>query len=107
MVCNKCGKEMIKVGELTEKETEDFQYVVVREDNVYQALDTKTINGMDFDEGQVFEYFQAVFQAKAEMEFLKYSFFKKLKIRLGINLDEELWVNEDYTTGIVSAYKHP
>lgn len=107
MVCANCGKEMTLLGQLTEKESEDFQYVVVKESNINQALDTETINQMEFSESQVYEYFRAVFEARAEMEFLKFTFFKNLKLRLGLQTNEELWLKEDYTTGIVYIYQHP
>ena len=83
MVCRHCGKELIKIGELTEKEVEELAFINKKSANAMQALNIETINGMKFTDGQVFEYFRAAFDNKAQAEFLNYIFFRDLAKRLG------------------------
>ena len=79
MVCQNCGKEMIKVGTLTEKEVEELAYIERQFVNVNQALNPDTVNQMKFTNNQVYEYFRAVYDNKAQAEFLRFIFFRDLK----------------------------
>lgn len=95
MVCKNCGKELVKVGELTEKELEDCLYINNLCQTSIQALDIETIRGMEFDEGKVFEYFRAAFETRAKGEFLNYIFWRDLKKRLDINDNVELMLGDE------------
>lgn len=105
MKCEQCGKEMIKVGELSEKETHDWIFIKTKDDTASQALDSNTINGMQFKEGELFEYFKACFEAKAEAEFLRYVFFRDLRARFNISKTENIWLEEGNTA--IEVYVHP
>ena len=85
MKCEKCGKEMIKVGELTAIEYDDICYINNILSTSEQALDINTIKGMEFEEGQVFEYFRAAFESKAKAAYLNYIFWCGVADRLGIH----------------------
>ena len=85
MKCKHCGKELIKVGELTDKEYEEIIFINKKFANSRQALNPETIKQMEFTEGQVFEYFRAAYDNIAQADFLQYIFFKNLGERLGIN----------------------
>lgn len=84
MVCKNCGKELVKIGELTEKEIEELSLINKKIVNSNQQFDIETINQMNFTDGQVFEYFCAAYHNKAEAEFLNYIFFRNLKKRLNL-----------------------
>ena len=88
MVCKNCGKELIKVGELTENEIEELILINKKFVNANQALNPDVINKMEFSDNQVFEYFRAAYNNKAEAEFLNYIFLRKLSQRLNINTDK-------------------
>lgn len=105
MVCENCGKEMIKVGVLTEQEQNDWTFIRTKENTTDQALNIETIKGMEFKDGEVFEYFRACFDAKAEVEFLRYIFFRDLKKRLNLGEGENIWLGDDYSD--IGVFKHP
>lgn len=105
MVCRNCGKELEKIGELTEQEVNDFTLINSKDVTVYQALDPDTINKMKFTDGQVFEYFRAAFEAKATSEFLKYVFFKNLKKRLDVSGNIEIEADTSVTGFGVYVHK--
>lgn len=105
MVCANCGKEMIKVGELTEQERNDWMFIKTKDNTTAQAMNPDTIKGMEFSDGQVYEYFKACFEARAESEFLKFTFFRDLRIRLNLMDEKDIWLNDD-TSG-VGVYIHP
>ena len=89
MVCQNCGKEMIEVGELTDKEYEDLQYINSIYVTTNQALNPDTIKKMEFEDGKVFEYFCSAFDAKAKAAFLEYIFWRDVRNRLNIH-DKEI-----------------
>lgn len=105
MVCKNCGKELVKVGELTDKEYEDCSYVNNLLHTSNQALDRETIKGMEFEDGQVFEYFRAAFEARAKAEFLNYIFWRDLGKRLGIADNVEMILGDEPDSKDV--YIHP
>lgn len=105
MKCENCGKEMIKAGALTKKEEQDWIFIKTKEDTISQALSPETIKGMEFKDGEVFEYFKACYEAKAESEFLRFLFFRDLKARLKIPANENMWL-DDSTEGI-DVFVHP
>lgn len=105
MKCEKCGKEMIKVGELTDEEFQDLCYINNIIDTSNQALDVNTIKGMEFEEGQVFEYFRAVFDSKAKAAYLNYMFWENIMNRLNIH-DRDIFVGGDEPDG-KELFVHP
>lgn len=94
MVCRNCGKEMIEVGELTDKEYEDFLYIQNINATTDQALNVNTIKGMEFEDGKLFDYFRAAFEAKAKASFLHYIFWRDVGKRLNIN-DKEIFLEDN------------
>lgn len=103
MTCKDCGQELTKVGELTEKETEDYIYLGECYSTAQQALNPDVINKMDFSEGQVFEYFKAVYDNMAKAKFLEHMLIKNLKKRLNMDSDIQLYMDE---SGKQSIYIH-
>ena len=47
-------------------------------------MNSDTLVQMDFADGQVYEYFRAVYDIKAQAEFLHYIFFRNLRKRLDL-----------------------
>lgn len=92
MVCEKCGKEMIKVGVLSETELQDLYFVNEQCNTAYQALNRDVINEMKFEDGQVFEYFRAAYEALAKGRFLSAMFHRDLKKRL--NISKDVYIDE-------------
>lgn len=84
MTCENCGKEMIKVGVLTEEEQNDFIYVNEKFATVNQALGTDVLKDMEFTDGQVFEYFKACYDQLAQAKYLQFIFERDLKNRVGV-----------------------
>ena len=84
MTCEKCGKEMIKVGSLEEQEINDFIYINEKYNCVNQALSSNVISDMKFTDGQVFEYFKACYDQLAQAKYLHFIFERDLKKRLGV-----------------------
>lgn len=105
MVCKNCGKEMIKVGTLLEKEVEELAYIERQNVNATQALNYDTINKMKFEDGQVFEYFRAAFENKAQAEFLSFVFFRDLRKRLELKTNN--FVIGDGTPDNHDVFVHP
>lgn len=93
MVCEHCGKEMIKVGVLTEKEREDFIYVNEKFNCTQMALNNDVIKDLEFTDGQVFEYFKASYDQLAQANYLKYIFERDLKKRIGLNPMENITID--------------
>lgn len=87
MKCEQCGKEMVKVGVLTEEEQNDFIFVNEKFATVNQALNTDVIKNIEFTDGQVFEYFKASYDQLAQARYLQYIFERSLKNRIGIQQD--------------------
>ena len=104
MKCFRCGRELEKIGELTENEIEELVLINKKFENSNQALNPETINKMNFTEGQVFEYFRAIYDSKAQAEFLHYMFFRKLGKRLGLKEGTNIQIGNgepyDYTVYI-------
>lgn len=103
MVCQNCGKEMIKVGVLTEEELNDFFFVNEKFATVNQALNTNILKDMEFEDGQVFEYFKACYDQLAQARYLQFIFERNLKKRLGLELTEYIII-EDKT---FEVFTHP
>ena len=104
MVCERCGAELIEVGTLTEKEKEDYVYVNEKFNCANMALDFKVLKDIEFNEGQVYEYFKASYEQLAEANYLRYMFEEGLRKRLGIeNFENNIVI--DFVNNIV--YKHP
>lgn len=95
MKCPNCGKELIKVGTLTETEFEEWVLINKKYANSNQALNYETIREMEFTDGQVFEYFRAVFHGKAEAEFLNYIFTRNLRKRLNLGNDIPITIGDN------------
>ena len=102
MNCPRCGKELDKIGELNENEKEELALINKKIENSMQALNPKTIREMEFTDGQVFEYFRAVFDSKAQTEFLKYIFFRNLAKRLNVDDEKDIYIGDGtpYNTDI-------
>ena len=84
MVCQNCGKEMVKVGVLTEEETNDFFFVNEKFATVTQAMNTDVLKDLEFTGGQVFEYFKACYDQLAQAKYLQFIFERNIKKRLGL-----------------------
>lgn len=87
MVCQSCGKTMVKIGELTKKEQEEFWFINEKINCAYQALNADVIKNIEFTDGQVFEYFRAAYDALAQAKFLQFVFYRDLKKRLDVVVD--------------------
>ena len=106
MKCADCGKELIKVGELTKNEKDNYALIATKESVSLQYLKTDTINGMNFTEGQVYEYFRAAFEGRCDAEFLKFIFFRDLRARLNIDKNKDIWI-EEFDGDTCEVYVHP
>lgn len=87
MVCEHCGKEMVKVGVLTEGETNDFYFINEKFATANQALNTNVIKDIEFTDGQVFEYFKACYDQLAQARYLQFIFERGVKNRLNVPQD--------------------
>ena len=87
MVCEHCGKEMIKVGVLTEEEQQDYFYVNEKLNCAYQAQNSDVLAKIKFNDGQVYEYFKATYEQLADAEYLGFIFYRNLKKRLDVEQD--------------------
>lgn len=87
MKCENCGKEMVKVGTLTEEEQNDFFFVNEKFATVNQALNSDVLRDIKFADGQVFEYFKACYDQLAQAKYLQFIFERGIKNRLGVPLD--------------------
>ena len=105
MKCRNCGKELVKIGTLTEQESEEWMLINKKMNNAFQALDSKVINEMEFTEGQVFEYFRAAYHGKAEADFLYWLFARNLKKRLGLNTNAPIDIFEENSEFNVYAHE--
>lgn len=85
MKCFRCGKELKVVGTLEETEIEELCLINKKIENCAQALNPNTIKDMEFTDGQIFEYFRAAYDNKAQAEFLQFMFFRNLMKRLEID----------------------
>lgn len=106
MICEKCGKELTKVGEFTDKEIDEFAYICEKEATANQAMNPAVVNSMEFDDGKLFEYFRSAFDAKAQAQFLKHIFMRDLRKRLGVDIKTNIIFNS-LGTGDKSIYAHP
>ena len=87
MTCENCGKEMIKVGVLTEEEQNDFCFVNEKFATVNQALNSDVLKDLKFTDGQVFEYFKACYDQLAQAKYLQFVFERGVKNRVGVEQD--------------------
>lgn len=94
MTCENCGKEMIKVGVLTEEEQNDFIYVNEKFATVNQALNSEVLKDLEFTDGQVFEYFKACYDQLAQARYLQFIFERGVKARLNIPKDTGFVLSE-------------
>lgn len=85
MTCPDCGKELVELGELTEDEIHDLEYLQVQEQTIKNEFNNIKIN--DFSDTQVYEFYRA----KADMEALfnasHYLFFRNLAKRFELTGD--------------------
>ena len=93
MNCPRCGRELVSIGKLTESEVKAFALINRKLVTVNQALNPETVKAMEFDDGKVFEYFRAVYDSKAQTEFLQFVFFRDLKKRYNLPMNEEVFIN--------------
>jgi hypothetical protein len=104
MKCEHCGKEMIKVGILTEQEQNDWVYTNEKFNCASMALNNDVIKDIEFTDGQVFEYFKASYDQLAQANYLRFVFDRNLRKRLGVpNIDGNIII--DSTTWEV--FQHP
>lgn len=93
MKCEQCGKELVKVGTLTEEETKDFYFVNEKFATANQALNSSIIKDIKFTDGQVFEYFKASYDQLAQARYLQFIFERNLKNRININQNENIIID--------------
>lgn len=93
MVCENCGKEMIKVGVLTEQEQTDFYFINEKYATATQALESDVIENMEFSDGQVFEYFKACYDQLAQAKYLQFIFERGIKNRVGVEQDVPITID--------------
>ena len=93
MVCEQCGKEMVKVGVLTEEEQNDFIYVNEKLNCAQMALNNDVIRDIEFKDNEVYEYFKASYEELAQANYLRYIFERNLKKRLGLNPMENIAID--------------
>lgn len=93
MICDHCGKEMIKIGELTEEEHNDFIYINEKFATGNQALGTDILKDIKFKDGEVFEYFRACYDQLAQARYLLFIFERGLKKRLGVKQNTQIFID--------------
>jgi hypothetical protein len=93
MVCENCGKELVKVGALTEEELRDFCFVNEKFATANQALNSNVIKDIKFTDGQVFEYFKAGYDQLAQARYLQFIFERELKNRLNVSQDTPIVID--------------
>lgn len=101
MVCGRCGKEMRKIGTLSEAEKQELWFINEKVNCAYQAINSDVIREIEFSEGQVFDYFRAAYDSMAQARFLQHVFYSKLRERLRAESD----VSVDELSGEV--FVHP
>jgi len=103
MVCEHCGKELTKVGVLTDEEKEEFYFVNEKNACAYQAIDSSIVKDIEFTDGQIFEYFRAAYDALAQARFLRHIFEKKVKTRLNVDINKNIFIADVS----LEVYVHP
>ena len=103
MVCEHCGKEMVKVGVLTEEEQQDFFFLNEKFANANQAMNMKVLKDLEFTDGQVYEYFRACYDQLAQAKYLQFIFERGLKKRLDV--PQNVFIAIDGLS--FDVFKHP
>lgn len=93
MKCRNCGKELKEIGILNEDELRDYIRISEMYNNATQALKPEVVNGFNFTEGQVFEYFRAGFDEMAKASFLSFCLMKDLRNKY--KFTTECYVDQD------------
>ena len=95
MKCPNCGKEMKELGKLTDNEYLEMEFFNYKERSANDALRSDILNVSELTPEQTFEYFHAAFTLKAEAEFLKFCFYKKLREKYKVSPKEDIIIGND------------
>lgn len=79
MNCPKCGRELIKIANLTKEEIQDYTYANQKVASAETAFDNAKDICADMNPEKAYVYFKAVFDELAEGKFLEYYFSKELE----------------------------
>lgn len=93
MKCERCGKEMTLIRELTKAEKEDWAYVCAKSDAIFKIRQT---NLGSLPDSKIGAFFRAVNDKEAEVETLRFLFIRKLCKELGIEKDIIIIENSVY-----------
>ena len=82
------------IRSLIGKKIEDVKKILINYQKMINEEEyDETVKAMEFDDGKVFEYFRAVYDSKAQTEFLQFIFFRDLKKRYNLPMNEEVFIN--------------
>lgn len=84
MKCERCGKELKCLGDLTEEELKNYQFVSTKQRTAETALDREVVNFKEMSSEQVYMYFKAIFDLQAEASFLDVENRKNIAKRLNV-----------------------
>ena len=91
--CKNCGKELELIGTLTEAEIQNINFIETKEMTVNTALEKDVCDFKAMSPEQVYSYFKATFDLKAEAAFLNIENFRAIAERLNV----ENMSDTDYT----------
>ena len=108
MKCEHCGKELKKIGELTESNIRDLELINNKISTSNQALDINTIKDLPFSKPEeIFYYFKAAFDEKADAEFLKWELIHSIAERINYKGSPYDLYFPSYTYDENGIYVHP
>lgn len=97
MTCRNCGKELTFVRKPAKDEIENFIFINNKLNSVSDALNPDVVSSYKFEtDEQVYAYFKAVFDLKAEANFLYYNFRKLIAEKLSEDLEKEISPDDFY-----------
>lgn len=107
MKCPNCGRELVKIRDTRGSEYKDLNSAAFKEASANDALSWDNVNAIPFkDDKEVYAYFKAAFDQKAEATFLSFiarrDLVEKIFEETGVRYN-----TQDITCDDLGVYVHP
>ena len=88
MICSMCGRKLKLIRPLSYKESNDLDYVSVKENTARQALSPEILNSLELGKEELYAYVRANTDALAEALFLSQEIVREIANSVGYKPNE-------------------